>query len=100
MNPDSAVAIDRKREARSFRSEVDGFVPLSNIDQRCCEGMLSFIAMTWRKAKMILWLQSRTPSLLQDCTSLPAGSVSGLNNLPQLGSHPYIDGHMISIVRL
>jgi hypothetical protein len=46
MNPDSAVAIDRKREARSFRSEVDGFVPLSNIDQRCCEGMLSFIAMT------------------------------------------------------
>jgi hypothetical protein len=27
--PDSAVAIDGKREARSFRNEVDGFVPLS-----------------------------------------------------------------------
>ena len=29
MNPDSLVAIDRKREAQSFRSEVDGFLPLS-----------------------------------------------------------------------
>jgi len=29
LNPDSAVAIDKKRETRSFRSEVDGFVPLS-----------------------------------------------------------------------
>jgi hypothetical protein len=25
MNPDSAVAIDRKREAQPFRSEEDGF---------------------------------------------------------------------------
>ena len=29
MNPDSAVAIDRKREAQPLRSKVDGFVPLS-----------------------------------------------------------------------
>jgi hypothetical protein len=29
MNPDSAVVIDRKREAQSFRSEVDAFLPLS-----------------------------------------------------------------------
>jgi hypothetical protein len=29
INPDSAVAIDKKREAQSFRSEVDGFLPLS-----------------------------------------------------------------------
>jgi len=29
MNPDSAVAIAGKREAQSFRNEVDGFVPLS-----------------------------------------------------------------------
>jgi hypothetical protein len=29
MNRDSAVAIDRKREAQPFRSEVDGFLPLS-----------------------------------------------------------------------
>src|SRR5215510_11876788 len=27
--PDSAVAIDRKREVDSFRSQVDGFLPLS-----------------------------------------------------------------------
>ena len=27
--PDSAVAIDKKREAQPFRSEVDGFLPLS-----------------------------------------------------------------------
>jgi hypothetical protein len=29
FNLDSAVAIDRKREAQPFRSQVDGFVPLS-----------------------------------------------------------------------
>ena len=29
FNPDSAVAIDKKREAQAFRSEVDGFLPLS-----------------------------------------------------------------------
>ena len=29
LNPDSAVAIDRNREAQPFRSKVDGFVPLS-----------------------------------------------------------------------
>jgi len=46
LNPDSAVAIDGKRDARSFRNEVDGFVPLSRIDQRCCAGLLSYIAMT------------------------------------------------------
>jgi len=28
-NPDSAVEIDRKREAQPFRSEVDGFLPLT-----------------------------------------------------------------------
>jgi len=30
LNPDSAVAIDGKHEARSFRNKVDGFVPLSS----------------------------------------------------------------------
>jgi hypothetical protein len=29
MNADSAVVVDRKREAQSFRSEVDGFLPFS-----------------------------------------------------------------------
>ena len=29
LNPDSAVAIDRKREAQPFRSQVDGFLPLT-----------------------------------------------------------------------
>ena len=29
FNPDSAVAIHGKREAQSFRSKVDGLVPLS-----------------------------------------------------------------------
>ena len=29
FNPDSAVAIYGKREAQSFRSKVDGLVPLS-----------------------------------------------------------------------
>jgi hypothetical protein len=29
LSPDSAVAIDRKRKAKPFRSKVDGFLPLS-----------------------------------------------------------------------
>src|SRR5512145_3214579 len=29
FNPDSAVALDMKREAQPFRSKVDGFLPLS-----------------------------------------------------------------------
>jgi hypothetical protein len=28
LNPDFAVGVDRKREAQSFRSKVDKFVPL------------------------------------------------------------------------
>jgi hypothetical protein len=38
INSDSAVAIDRKREAQSFRSEVDGFLPLSSHRSGCFEG--------------------------------------------------------------
>jgi len=29
MNPDSAVAIHKKRDAQSFRRKGDGFVPLT-----------------------------------------------------------------------
>jgi len=36
LNPDSAVAIHGKREAQSFRNEVDGSVPLS----RCRSAVL------------------------------------------------------------
>jgi hypothetical protein len=42
--PDSAVGADRKRDAQSFRSAVDRFLPLRIDDQRCFEQMLSFIA--------------------------------------------------------
>ena len=45
MIPDSAGAIDRKREAQSFRSEVDGFVPLtrhrSAVLQRECPSLMA-----------------------------------------------------------
>jgi len=30
LNPDSAVAVDRKREAEPFHSKVDGLLPLSS----------------------------------------------------------------------
>ena len=52
FNPDSAVAIDRKREAQSFRSEVDGLLPLSRHRSAVLRGgCLSLIATTCESAK-------------------------------------------------
>jgi len=64
LNPDSAVAIDGKREARSLRSEVDGFVPLSKHRSSVLRRDVEFHRNDLTKAKMMLRLQSRTPSLL------------------------------------
>jgi hypothetical protein len=72
LNPDSAVAIDRKREAQPFRSKVDGFVPLSRYRSAVLQGDVELDRNDLRKRKTTLKLQSRTPLLLQDCTSLPA----------------------------
>jgi hypothetical protein len=72
LNPDSAVAIDRKREAQSFRSEVDGFVPLSRYRSAVMRGDVELERNDLRERNTILKLQSRTPSLLQDRASLPA----------------------------
>ncbi len=49
--PDSAVAIDKKREAQPFRSEVDGFLPLSRHRSAVHRGMSSLIATTRAKAQ-------------------------------------------------
>jgi hypothetical protein len=61
--PDSAIAIDRKREAQPFRSEVDGFYS---------EGV-QFVqnALTGLNGLNVL----NQDCLLQDSTSLPALSV-------------------------
>ncbi|HUK31201.1 MAG TPA: ATP-binding cassette domain-containing protein [Candidatus Acidoferrum sp.] len=73
FNPDSAVAIHGKREAQSFRSKVDGLAPLSKQRSAVLRRDVEFHRNDLTNAKMTLKLQSRTPSLLQDCTSLPAG---------------------------
>ena len=78
-NPDSAVAIDKKREAQPFRSEVDGFLPLSRHLPAVLRGDVEPHSNDVRKRKMTLKLHSRTPSLLQDSTSLPATAEFGLN---------------------
>ena len=69
MNPDSAAALGRTREAQPFRSEVEGFLPLS----RYCSAVLRWEVKPrhneMRKRKMTLKFHSRTPSLLQDSTS-------------------------------
>jgi hypothetical protein len=70
LEPDSAVAIDRNREAQPFRSKVDGFVPLSNLRSAVLRADIDRNDL--RKAKKTLRLRSRTPSLLQNRTSLPA----------------------------
>ena len=73
LDPDSAVAIDGKREARSFRNEVDGFVPLSRDRSAVLRRAIELHRNDLIKDKTMLKLQSRTPSLLHDCTSLPRG---------------------------
>jgi hypothetical protein len=84
FNPDSAVAIDRKREAQSFRSKVDGFMPLSRHRSAVLREDVELDRNGFRERKKTLQLQSRTPSLLQDRTSLPAFLVEvrnpGLND--------------------
>ena len=79
--PDSAVAIDKKREAQPFRSEVDGFLPLSRHLPAVHRGDVEPHSNDVRKRKMTLKLHSRTPSLLQDSTSLPATAEFGIYRL-------------------
>ena len=79
FSPDSAVAIDKKREAQPFRSEVDGFLPLSRHRSAVLRGDVEPHSNDLRKRKMTLKLHSRTPSLLQDSTSLPATAESGFS---------------------
>jgi hypothetical protein len=75
LNPDSAAVIDRKREAQPFRSEVDGFLPLGRHRSAVLRGNVKPHRNDVRERKMPLKLHRRTPSLLQDSTSLPASSV-------------------------
>jgi hypothetical protein len=72
FNPDSAVAIGGNREAQPFRSKVDGFVPLCRHRSAVMRGDVELDRNDLRKRKTALKLQSRTPLLLQDRTSLPA----------------------------
>jgi hypothetical protein len=65
----------RRREAQPFRSEVDGFLPLSRHRSAVLRGEIKPHSNDVRERKMTLKFHSRTPSLLQDCTSLPAFSV-------------------------
>jgi hypothetical protein len=51
MKPDSAVAIDKKREAQSFRSEVDGVSASEPTSAVFREEDLSHIATTCESAK-------------------------------------------------
>jgi hypothetical protein len=67
--PDSAIAIDRNREAQPFRSEVDGFysegvqfVQKVQIGQNVLNGLNGLNVLN-------------PDCLLQDSTSLPAFSV-------------------------
>ena len=75
LNPVSAAAIHGKREAQFFRSKVDEVVPLSSPRSAVLRRDIEFHRNDLTNAKMTLKLQSRTPSLLQDCTSLPGGLV-------------------------
>ena len=79
FSPDSAVAIDKKREAQPFRSEVDGFLPLSRHRSAVLREDVEPHSNDVRKRKMTLKLHSRTPSLLQDSTALPATAESGFS---------------------
>src|SRR5262245_58463631 len=51
MNPDSAVAIDRKRETQPLRTKSMGFCLRADIDQQCLEKLPSLITTTCETAK-------------------------------------------------
>src|SRR5262249_32210501 len=53
-NPVSAVAIDRKREAESLRSNVDGFLPLTRHRSAVLAGNAKLMTTTCEDAKMTL----------------------------------------------
>ena len=72
--PDS-VGIDRDATHNPSAAKSMGFCLGVDIAQRCFEGRLSLSSNDVRERKMTLKFHSRTPSLLQDCTSLPAFSV-------------------------
>ena len=71
------MAIDKKREAQPFRSEVDGFLPLSRHRSAVLRGDVEPHSNDVPERNMTLKLHSWTPSLLQDSTSLPATAESG-----------------------
>src|SRR4029434_7805396 len=67
---------DRQRsEAQPFRSEFDGFLPLSRHRSAVLRGEVTPHSNDVRERKITLKFHSQTPSLLQDCTSRPAFSV-------------------------
>src|SRR4030095_16172051 len=65
----------QRREAQPFRSEVDGFLPLSRHRSAVLRGEVKPHSNDVRERKITLKFHSQTPSLLQDCTSRPAFSV-------------------------
>src|SRR5262245_12415921 len=56
LNPDSAVAIDRKCETQPLRSKVEGFLPLSRYRSAVLGENTKLIATTCESAKMTLQL--------------------------------------------
>jgi hypothetical protein len=62
----------QRREAQPFRAKSMGFCLGVHIALRCFEGRVKPQSNDVRERKMTLKFYSLTPSLLQDCTSLPA----------------------------
>src|SRR5262245_10562482 len=87
INQPGFRSCDRKRhEAQPFRSEDDGFAPRSRHRSAVHRGQVKPQRNDVPERKMTLKFHSRTPSLLQDCTSLPATVESGING----GDMPFI----------
>jgi hypothetical protein len=70
IEPGFRSVVERRREAQSFRSEVDGVLPLRRHRSAVLGGDDKPHRNDVRERKMTLQLHNRTPSLLQDSTSL------------------------------
>jgi hypothetical protein len=83
LNPDSAVAIDRKREVQSLRSEVDRFLPLSIHQSAVLQGMFKRHRNDVLERKMTLKLHKSdaftAPELHLASGILDLTAESGLN---------------------
>jgi hypothetical protein len=102
MNADSAVPAGAMSEEQTFRNEVNGSLPLTDIDHRRLKMKIRLTMVKWEIAKRTLKLYSWVPSILQVCSSLnrPEGltAESGMKKTLRKKSRTSMAGIEVSMI--